>query len=128
MPTLADSLLNFLKNSNNIIPNLSTSSSSSRSEEVVDFKDSRGNVVIRVSKSRAAQMLDDLNRALDNVRGQIDINDNLTRGESSVIASQARHARVLKGKKSKGGTFRKKRKSAKKKVIKKRKSAKKNKK
>lgn len=121
---LVDNILNFLKEYNQKTHG-SISHSHNPTEEVVDFKDTQGNVVLTVPKSRADKILRELNEALDSARKQIAISDKLTQGESKVIAS---NARVLKSKKSKGGKSTKKRKSAKKKVTKKRKSAKKNKK
>jgi hypothetical protein len=122
--SLVDSILDFVKDYNQKTHG-SSSHSHHPTEEVVDFKDTQGNVVLTVPKSRAENILRKLNEALDSVRKQIAISDNLTQGESRVIA---RNARVLKSKKSKGGKSTKKRKSAKKKVTKKRNSAKKNKK
>ena len=113
---LVNELLDFLKSTNN-------NSSHNSTEQFVDFRDTQGNVILKVSKSNANRVLDELNRALDRERNRSAIGDDLTQGERLAITEN--RTRVLKSKKSKGSKSTKKRTSAKKKVTKKRTSAKK---
>ena len=113
---LVNELLDFLKSTNN-------NSSHNSTEQFVDFRDTQGNVILKVSKSNANRVLDELNRALDRERNRSAIGDDLTQGERRAITEN--RTRGLKSKKSKGSKSTKKRTSAKKKVTKKRTSAKK---